>query len=934
MLDSTHFDAIAKFYEDYAETIEHAPLFAPWEEPPPRIASSVSDAGVPTHITSIDFVKTLFAHTEPEPVYFCSFTNERGAGAERHVATRNAADVTSFMQKWDKPGRGMYVAMSTIKAGAKRNKENCVETPALWTDQDFGKIYDCPSDPVEARGFVLKHIARLKYQPSIIVFSGGGVHCYWLLKEPLQTQDEMERIEAALRQLADVSAGDLPVCEVARVLRLPGSHNTKDGAFTEVEIIELHPDRRYNLEDLEEWLSEQSPVMLRKVREHAEPAGAGNDTLNFFAEYGKRFNLKPPIDVQQRLENMIFMGGGDSAVHQTQLQCTAALLNAGVPKDEVVATVLAYTRRAAGDYGKRWNWRREERGIIKMCDDWIKKHPAATKPKPKLQAVEGGKIEVEEQQQATGTDNIVKMPKITPAPPKPHELHIAVGKSVIAHFASEGEELINTKDGSWFYSKGIWELRNETKWLDVRIEHNFEQHGYKTGTKLVNETRNWILRRPELWRDGELPWDQHGKIPTRSGLVDPRTGELEPARPDHFCTWRVEVDYDPAAKCPWWETMMADMFGDRPAPEQRALAGVVQELMGAALIDNKARGLRKACVFWGNENRAKSGVLEVVSGLFGDRPITAGIGTVDSTHGTMPFVRRAPWVLHEAFTGVWHMSQTVKAIVTGEPVQINIKNGPMLTRTVRAPIFWATNHQPQFKEATRAIVERMIVIEVTRKFDTAKPIGAAAEAIKRGFSKPGEFVVATELPGVLNWAMAGLQRALERGSIASTDSIAETAKAIHEDSNLVAGFLEDCIEFDPLARIKIVDFCLAHSAWFVEMKGEDRRLPSNEAIRKALQAIGDGRIGMDRKEMRDGKRRYYCGVALNDAGLDYHKIGYQSRLFEGKVGNATDPASEVNGLIPPSWDNKQSVTKMREHHANRVTNDQNDEAGEVPVTDQ
>ncbi|MGY3149690.1 phage/plasmid-associated DNA primase [Bradyrhizobium sp. USDA 3397] len=285
----------------------------------------------------------------------------------------------------------------------------------------------------------------------------------------------------------------------------------------------------------------------------------------------------------------------------------------------------------------------------------------------------------------------------------------------------------------------------------------------------MNETRNWILRRPELWRDGELPWDQHGKIPTRSGLVDPKTGALEPAKPHHFCTWRVEVDYDPAAKCPWWETMIADMFGDRSEGEQRALVGVVQELMGAALIDRKPRALSKACVFWGIENRAKSGVLDVVAGMFGGNPIGASLSSTEGTHGLMPFQRRAPWILHEAFGGQWHLSATVKSIVTQEPVMINIKNGPMPTTVIRAPIFWATNFQPQFKEATKAIVSRMIVIEVTRAFVEGKPIGAAAEAIKRGFNKPGEFIVATELPGVLNWAIAGLRRALERGSIASTE---------------------------------------------------------------------------------------------------------------------------------------------------------------------
>jgi hypothetical protein len=441
--------------------------------------------------STIDFLRALFANTEARR-FFCSFTNERGEGGERRVATRSPGHVADFMHKWDKPGRGMYVGMSTIKAGAKRSKENCVETPALWTDQDFGKIYDCPADPAEARSFVLKHIAKLKYQPSIIVFSGGGVHCYWLLKEPLDTQENMERIEAALRQLADVSAGDLPVCEVARVLRLPGSHNTKEGAWTEVEVIELHPERRYDIEELEEWLSEQSPVMLRKGREPGVPAGAGNDTLSFFADYGKRFNLKPPIDVQQRLEQMMYMAGGDSAVHQTQLQCTASLLNAGVPKDEVVATVLAYTRRAAGEYGTRWNWRRGERGIIKMCDDWIKKHPPTEERKPKLKVVEQSTPQQPDKapakKTADGNDNVVQMPIII----KNEDPHVQLGRAVLAKFAADGEELINIKDGSWFYVDGMWELYTDLDWLNVKIEDACVRLGFKSNTKLINETRNWI----------------------------------------------------------------------------------------------------------------------------------------------------------------------------------------------------------------------------------------------------------------------------------------------------------------------------------------------------------------------------------------------------------------------------------------------------------
>lgn len=122
----------------------------------------------------------------------------------------------------------------------------------------------------------------------------------------------------------------------------------------------------------------------------------------------------------------------------------------------------------------------------------------------------------------------------------------------------------------------------------------------------------------------------------------------------------------------------------------------------------------------------------------------------------------------------------------------------------------------------------------------------------------------------------------------------------------------------------------------MELKGEDRRLPTNKAISKALKALkalGDARIGMHRDQTRDASGRYYCGIALNKSGLEYHRIGYESRLFEGKVGKATDPQREVNGLIPVSWDTRKVVIEMRKHHADRVPNDPNRDVDEVRVTD-
>ena len=226
-------------------------------------------------VSTTDFIKALFAYTTG-PTYVCSFPNERddpNQASERHIIGRDAAQIGMFLAKWDKPGRGAFACVGVLQEGAQRRaKENIAQTTCLHNDIDFKDLDTLGEDPTS---FVMRHLARLKYPPSIIVLSGGGVHCYWLFKEPLDTQAEMERVEIALRQLADLVAGDLAVCEVSRVMRLPGTHNTKNDAWKEVVIASFEPDRRYDLEELEEWLSEQSPVMLRKSREQGKDGRRG-----------------------------------------------------------------------------------------------------------------------------------------------------------------------------------------------------------------------------------------------------------------------------------------------------------------------------------------------------------------------------------------------------------------------------------------------------------------------------------------------------------------------------------------------------------------------------------------------------------------------------------------------------------------------------------
>jgi phage/plasmid-associated DNA primase len=275
-------------------------------------------------------------------------------------------------------------------------------------------------------------------------------------------------------------------------------------------------------------------------------------------------------------------------------------------------------------------------------------------------------------------------------------LHIIIGDGVIAVIRQRGEDILLTEKAGYCYSDGTWSMEADrpTHFLDGEIEKAIRSLNYESKIKIVNEVRQWILRQDTIRRrHKDIPWDQHGMVPTKNGLVDPRTLKVRPAERNDFCTWRVEAEYDPDAKCPHWLQMLEDVFADRPLEERAATIRVIQELAGAGLIDNKPRELSRALVFQGGSNFGKSGLIDVLSGLFGSEVNSTPIDSLEGTHGTMQFLKRAPWVLHEAFDQrKWSFSSSVKAIITGDPININIKNGAIVSHRVTSPIFWGSNH--------------------------------------------------------------------------------------------------------------------------------------------------------------------------------------------------------------------------------------------------
>jgi len=157
------------------------------------------------------------------------------------------------------------VGLRGIEKGsyARGCSEDVSVITAFWTDVDIkGPAHKEKALPL-TKEEALAFLDGLPIKPSIIIFSGNGLHVYWLLDKPLYITDAQQRkqIESALngwQNYVNAAARDQgwrldKTSDLSRVLRVPGSINHKTGGSGgRVEVIAKN-DVKYALSDFDAY---------------------------------------------------------------------------------------------------------------------------------------------------------------------------------------------------------------------------------------------------------------------------------------------------------------------------------------------------------------------------------------------------------------------------------------------------------------------------------------------------------------------------------------------------------------------------------------------------------------------------------------------------------------------------------------------------------
>jgi hypothetical protein len=237
----------------------------------------------------------------------------------------------------------VYVGIATRRDSRNGKKWNLRAVRALWVDLDG------LTDPA-ARKAAERKLAEFPLNPSMRVWSGGGLHIYWVLVESIELIDVpmIERVERILKGLADALGGDRAATDASRILRVPGTINYPDAKKraarrTEApcELIEK-TDAEYQLDDFDAFEIRGATPMKngtseRVAYESTRDATLPNyirDLITIEPELQARFNRRPGRHA-------------DRSPSGVDMSLACALAHWGIPPADIERTLRA-SRAAAG----------------------------------------------------------------------------------------------------------------------------------------------------------------------------------------------------------------------------------------------------------------------------------------------------------------------------------------------------------------------------------------------------------------------------------------------------------------------------------------------------------------------------------------------------------------------------------------------------------
>ena len=312
-------------------------------------------------------------------------------------------------------------------------------------------------------------------------------------------------------------------------------------------------------------------------------------------------------------------------------------------------------------------------------------------------------------------------------------------------------------------------------------------------------------------RNGELWIAENGGV------------DLRPHRHDTYLTYVLDVDYDPSATCPRFDQALRDIFAQ--STDAADMARHFMEFFGYAIQPRRDI----ACYFLlhGPGNNGKTKLMQTMERLINKRAIYSDrIANIEADKFAIGSLAGKLVLLDDDVDTDTRLPDgflkkvSERKVLTG---QLKFKDAFEFVATC-VPVMLANNY-PRSADLSWGQRRRAKIVPFERIF-------TAEDKDDRLFPS----IWATEIPGVLNRAIEGLQRLRQRGDF---DEPADCKRAMDDwlaHANPLAGFVDERCLPKPDARLATSVFYRQFRTWAEE--AGIRNLPTRNTIKRNLENLG------------------------------------------------------------------------------------------------
>jgi putative DNA primase/helicase len=291
-------------------------------------------------------------------------------------------------------------------------------------------------------------------------------------------------------------------------------------------------------------------------------------------------------------------------------------------------------------------------------------------------------------------------------------------------------------------------------------------------TDTFAESGSWV------GKPGDRPDFGRIMIPMKDGILDAELGVLLPHDPHWFFTYALPCDYDSRAQCPVWLKMLEAQWGEQPDVIQ-----ALQEWFGYVLSGRT--DLHKMALMYGPRRSAKGLVARILQTLLGGSGQGMNLSGLASEYGMTTLIGSPLAILGDVrWTGVQGVSQAVSRLleISGEDtISVPRKYKDAWSGKLPTRLMFLSNDEPTLPDASGALASRMLVFHTSQSF-----LGREDPSL--------EPRIRAELAGVLNWALAGLDRLNDQGRFTETAEAADQLAQMTAAGSPVAAFVQDCCD--------------------------------------------------------------------------------------------------------------------------------------------